>query len=302
MRINRFLLIAAALFLLGCEYSDAKTIDAKQTVKEEIVNIVVEDSIEINGFTVSCGSGCAMIYSEKSSSAKDQSNQIELIFEVQLMTNEMLTDTYEEVYLLDVPPKKTLNIYAKSDGSIIDETLAPNLVRELKKYASKFYSESHLEFRNANKGNDETVYSRIIGETKLLTLPISYSYDFIMDFPDFSEVEHASAILELDQLSELKFARLKSVGETRVLIASGYMESGQSEMFLLTLNDAFEVVDSLKLYSFKETEEGGILTRFKINKDYTILVIEEEMGGSNDRIISQKKWQISEKGNFHKID
>ncbi len=145
-------------------------------------------------------------------------------------------------------------------------------------------------------------YQKLFNDSEEAKLPIEYSYSFISDLNDFLSSNDIPAFMDEAYLSDLKFLKLPVSRETKVILVSGLMESGQSEMFLLTINDAFEVVDSLKLYSFKETEEGGILTRFQINKDYTILVIEEEKGASNSRIISEKKWQISEKGDFQKID
>ena len=78
---------------------------------------------------------------------------------------------------------------------------------------------------------------------------------------------------------------------------SGYMESGQSEMYLITVNDSFEKVDAVLLYTSREIEEGSISTRFEISKDHKITTTKLEKGKIS-KVLETKVFGISQDGNF----
>ncbi|PHS08592.1 MAG: hypothetical protein COA88_06410 [Kordia sp.] len=144
------------------------------------------------------------------------------------------------------------------------------------------------EHLNLSK-NSLTPILQAIEEYETISLPIKFSYDFAIELKDFSTIEETLDITEFDHLTDFQFAKLPSLGKTRLLLVSGFMESGQSELYLLTLNDTLNIIDNIMLYTHKETESGGITTKFKISKDFMISVLkEEEIEGSI--LILEKKW------------
>lgn len=139
-------------------------------------------------------------------------------------------------------------------------------------------------------------------ESKSLSLPIEYSYDFIMELSDFVTLNNVSEIPQVEYLSDLKFAKLPSCEKTDLLLISGYLESGQSELHLLTLDKACACIDHKKLYTHQETEDGGVVTKFKIGKDFKVSVSKEMMVDRTPQFIEEKQFKIDTKGNFIQLD
>ena len=151
------------------------------------------------------------------------------------------------------------------------------------------------------EGNLKSVLDAL-EESKALSLPIEYSYDFIMELTDFVTLDDVPEIPQLEYLSDLQFAKLPSRDETDLLLVSGYLESGQSELHLLTLNKARVCIDHKKLYMHQETEDGGVVTKFKIGKDFKVSVSKEMMVDQTSQLVEEKQFKIDTKGNFVKLD
>lgn len=136
---------------------------------------------------------------------------------------------------------------------------------------------------------------------KIIPLPIEYTYELVIEQNDFVTIDDALRIPELDQLSDFKFAKLASLGKIRLLLVSGYMASGQSELYLFTLDDSFNIVNKCMLYSFQETEDGGVATKFNIAKDYKISIIKEQTADRSTVILEEKLFRIDAIGRFTQI-
>lgn len=170
-----------------------------------------------------------------------------------------------------------------------------------------FYIPAKAEFNlNTEQGqsapadNDEGSLKNAYEKSTSIALPIEFSYEFAIERGDFVSIEGAQEIPELDQLSEFEFAKLPSTGKTKLLLVSGYLESGQTELYLLALNESFKVVDKVLLYTHRENEDDGILTRFKISKDYLITVTEEESANGKSTVLEKNTYSIDSKGKFVK--
>lgn len=149
---------------------------------------------------------------------------------------------------------------------------------------------------------EPTDFKKVFEASNVTQLPLKYSYSFVVDLIDFVTVKDVPDFTEFTYLSDFKFSKLLSTGNINVLLVSGHMKSGQSEMFLVTLNEEFEAVDYLKLYSHQEIEAGGVLTKFNIGKDYKIAVIREEMIDRNTRVLEEKLFEINTRGTFVQLN
>lgn len=144
-------------------------------------------------------------------------------------------------------------------------------------------------------------FKKVVEATKTTQLPLEYSYSFILDLKDFVRVNYTPDYKEFTYLSDLKFSKLPSFGKTELLLVSGYMESGQSEMFLVTLNEDYEAVGYLKLYSHKEIEDGGILTRFEIDENCTIEVSKDKIVNRVVTNLEKNTFRINDDGTIRKV-
>ena len=150
---------------------------------------------------------------------------------------------------------------------------------------------------NSTSKSFENTYKKC----KTISLPLEYSYDFIMELKDFSKMEQQS-IKGLEHLSDFQFSVLPSVNDTKLLLVSGYMESGQSELHLFALNSSYEKIDAILLYTSHETENGSISTRFKISKDHLITIVKEEKGNGPVKLLEMKLVKIKADGTFDLIN
>lgn len=164
-------------------------------------------------------------------------------------------------------------------GEILLDDLTRNLLEEVMKDAPAGFQK---QFDAANT----------------LQLPLEYTYEFITELGGFVSSNEIPGFRNDTQLSELKFTKLPSKSEVRVVLVSGVLESGQSEMWIASFNNALEVIDSQLVYSHREIEDGGILTRFQIKRDYTILLTEEEIVDGKKRILSEKSLRLTADGSF----
>lgn len=137
---------------------------------------------------------------------------------------------------------------------------------------------------------------QILDGSKTTSLPLEYSYELISELKNFTMIQEQQ-LDGLEHLSDFQFSKLPSSGKTKLLLVSGYMESGQSEMYLITVNDSFEKVDAVLLYTSREIEEGSISTRFEISKDHKITTTKLERGKIS-KVLETKVFGISQDGNF----
>lgn len=172
------------------------------------------------------------------------------------------------------------------------------------------FAEGKTIDRSIIQGNEKPVEKKgslksvvdALEESKSLSLPIEYSYDFIMELSDFVTLNDVPEIPQVEYLSDLQFAKLPSCEKTDLLLVSGYLESGQSELHLLTLDKTCACIDRKKLYTHQETEDGGVVTKFKIGKDFKVSVSKEMMVDRTPQLIEEKQFKIDAKGNFVQLD
>jgi hypothetical protein len=138
--------------------------------------------------------------------------------------------------------------------------------------------------QNSNTNSLENIYS----QAKLVNLPNQYNYEFISDEKDFIQVpKELYYIFEFEHYSNFKIAKLPSLNSIKPLLIIIYDESGQSEMFIVTVNNKYEIIDKLKLYDSEDIEAESISTTYKINNEYKIQVKEAKLVGSGSKVIEK---------------
>lgn len=87
-------------------------------------------------FTISCGSGCAMNYSENRITTKGDSNEV--VFKVEMYINEKLTEEYAEAYVFTCDKsKKVSQIKRKGDADFEIENQHAALQKNLNSYVQQ---------------------------------------------------------------------------------------------------------------------------------------------------------------------
>lgn len=153
---------------------------------------------------------------------------------------------------------------------------------------------------NGVESNLEAVINQL-EKSKNLSLPINYSYELVLELEGFKAINEPVEIPELQHLTDFQFAKLPQHGKIKLLLVSGLQDSGQSEMHLIALNNSFELVDEILLYTHRETEDGGIVTRFEISQDHLITIIEEEINDIKTIVLNESLLKISPDGKFIKV-
>ncbi len=89
-----------------------------------------------NSFVISCGSGCAMTYSENKIVSK--SNAKEVTFKVEMYINEKLSEEYYQTYIYNCDiSKEGVQLQLKGDDGFIIEEQHPEIQENLKSYIGR---------------------------------------------------------------------------------------------------------------------------------------------------------------------
>ncbi|WP_215224675.1 hypothetical protein [Echinicola shivajiensis] len=103
--------------------------------KYDLEGIVLLDSKKTanNSFTISCGSGCAMTYTENKIVRNNNSNKV--TFKIAMYVNEILTDEYFETYIFTCKPlDNNAEIKLKGDDNYNIESQHPEIKDKLRSY------------------------------------------------------------------------------------------------------------------------------------------------------------------------
>jgi len=121
----------------GCkEAKNAKEISNPKKA-EVLIEKIVEKS-ELASFTISCGSGCAMIYHEQNTTSN------EVTFKVETYINEVLSDENLETYVIVCDGiGNAVKVYFKGDKDNILKSELPMLREEFKKFGDSFCSKKY---------------------------------------------------------------------------------------------------------------------------------------------------------------
>ncbi|MGB7297742.1 MAG: hypothetical protein WBD34_00315 [Burkholderiaceae bacterium] len=135
-------------------------------------------------------------------------------------------------------------------------------------------------------------------KSETIRTPFEFSYDLVTEWKGFSQFESALFSKQLPHLSDFQSARLPAFGQVGLLLVSGVMDSGQHELYLYSLNDAYRVVDQIQLYSFRETEDGGVVTEFEISEGFVITIKKREISNKHSTLLQSQRYSIQQDGKF----
>ncbi|WP_417800645.1 hypothetical protein [Tenacibaculum sp.] len=105
----------------------------------EGIRLINSEKKARNSFVVSCGSGCAMIYSENK--IVMNRNTKEITFKIEVLVNELLSKEYEETYRYSCNSSNNkAEIKLKGDDKVKTEKLPLEVLKQLKLYIPKLCS------------------------------------------------------------------------------------------------------------------------------------------------------------------
>lgn len=111
--------------------------DSSSSKKSTIDEPLAAASNTSHSFVISCGSGCAMTYSENKLIRNDMSNEV--TFKVEMYQNEVLNDEYFETYVITCNHAKkvsAIKIKGTKDGEIDNQPVA--MIGSLRAYSNQF--------------------------------------------------------------------------------------------------------------------------------------------------------------------
>ncbi|OWP83146.1 hypothetical protein BWK59_12090 [Flavobacterium davisii] len=135
--------------------------------------------------------------------------------------------------------------------------------------------------------------------------PISYSYEFISELPNFTKIQdEIKSQYQLDHLQNLQQVNLTNVGEIKPVLVSGYLDSGESELYLILLDGSYNNKSKILLYSAEEIDGvGNLSTTFEINKNFEIKITKNKISGNgkNNVKLNSNVYKINNNGTFSKL-
>ncbi|AUX17246.1 hypothetical protein [Flavobacterium columnare] len=191
---------------------------------------------------------------------------------------------------------------------ILKNTSANLEVPEVLKYDKNLKTKFDTCIKNGN--NEKSLQNKNLSleknykSCKNIDLPISYSYEFISELPNFKEVpDDFKSIYQLEHLQGLKQINLKSNEIFKPVLITGYLDSGESEMYIVLLDDSYNFKDKILLYGSEEIEAGeSISTTFEISKSFEIKINKSKINNSGkSKKISSIIHKINLDGTFSKI-
>lgn len=215
------------------------------------------------------------------------------------------TTDFIRIKLLDQAEKQTIGWvkYHKKTNELFDESANLDTPKKLsfnRKIEEELINCTNLDITETNPSTNNE-----FNEIKTINLPFNYSYDLILEENNFLPIKPES-IKGLDIIGEnQKIAKLKLDSKFSILAFINYLPTGQSEWFLLSLDEKQKLIDKLLIYSSQETDTGTLSTTFKINSQSKIVVTKSEISQNENRtkekIISESTYEMDVKGFFKKL-
>lgn len=131
---------------------------------------------------------------------------------------------------------------------------------------------------------------------------MTYNFDYIIEEKGYKDIpQNLYPKFNLDGLNYLKIKKLPSKNLINIYTVIGKNEEGQSNLYLFSMDNKNNVIDSIELY-FSEEVDAGIthLKEFNISKDYIITINEYEILNGKKKDSSHNSYLIDDKGKFTK--
>ena len=259
-KIIKLLIIIA--FLHSCKETNTTTTKTSNQVNVDsnLIQNTNYDSIKAESFTLSCGSGCAMIYNEMKRNILG--TNVEIKFKVTQYVDEKIQDEYFETYLFDSNSTlELIGVYEKGgEINIIDHD--EYVIRD------KLIEIGSNLFKKEIKSSKEEI--QLVEENqpyKLLILPFDWK-NFVQNLPENPNTIYTASSALKQYLKTIDYEGenydcyfLKNEINNKILLVA--LSRGESQYYLVIY------ANEKKINNFQEIGSigGEEPTYFKIDKD-----------------------------------
>lgn len=283
--IKQTLVVVLVSVIFSCKEGVVKkSTDSEKIITEEATEKPIE-SQKITSFTVSCGSGCNMIYYEKSIASN------EVTFRVETYMNNVLSEENLETYVIVCDENRNpTKVNLKGDMDNILESELPMLKSEFKKYADYFCSKNTITpSKKINISSVDLIYNQKIDIEKvkyeILKTNISGAEEFLcgqknMRYVSLPYFKNIKVMLVPQDCGDFNYRFFLLTMLNNKIISNQYVEGEWSE----PENDSF-------------TEK----TSFTIDKNYKITVTTNKIQRNKSSLKEKLIFQINDNGTLKKI-
>jgi hypothetical protein len=161
------LLFFFSFIFLSCKENNNKSIENSLSKRTDSIKNEMERKInndDKQGFVISCGSGCAISYSEVS--RKKINNKYQIKFNVKMYINENIEEEYDEIYIFefnDINVLTKINIKGYDENLLMDNELT--IINDLIKISENLIK------------NDTSKHNTLNNNTKISLKPYNKTID-----------------------------------------------------------------------------------------------------------------------------
>lgn len=306
MKINKFLIVCIFLFAVNCKKEISETVtrnnksdteDAERKAIPSLSSVKVDGFIK-ESFVISCGSGCAMSYSPEK--IKQNNNTIEVLFNVKMYEDEIVTDAYNEAYIFLYNDSNSLdNIVKAGESEDFLKTLMPDAQQSFINFGNNLLrnqSKRLLKDKKQYSSSDEKNYT-------ICKLPFNFEdyYNTCYDSTEKCSGRYPSYILPenkniLDYYgihkSPASFFLLPKIRNFQPIICA-YTDS-DIEGYELIIAEKGKLISSLKIAEM----DGESIQDFDITEQYMIILYQAKNTSDTRKEIG--RYRISNNGEIVK--
>jgi hypothetical protein len=274
---------------IGCKKSanDDKTEISNIKKTEELVEKPIEQSKKIS-FTISCGSGCAMIYSEQSIVSN------EVTFKVETYINEVLSEENIETYIFECDEKgNATKIFLKGDKDNILESELPMMKEEFLKYGNSFCSKNNIKSTTQSE-NTDLLAVNLIYDKKINIKSVKYEI----------LTERINGIEKfLCEDKKMRYIQLPKKGNVNLILVPQDCGDFDYRYYLLTIFENKVVSNQYVEGEWYEPGDSSYkeITNFTIDEDYLITITTNAIENGITSLKSTVKLKVLDDGTFNKV-
>lgn len=182
----------------------------------------------------------------------------------------------------------------------------PELLKFNIDYAKKFERCKGISVIQTSENSNSNSIKNLYNLTKLINLPNNYNYEFIVEEENFIKVPNELyKFFDFDNFFNFKIAKLPTLGNIKPIFFIIYDESGQSKLYLITLDLNYKIIDKLKLYDSEELDSGNLSTTYEITKDYKVKIKEAKFTDSGSKVVGKniklKNYKVETSGKIQSL-
>lgn len=302
MQINRNVIFCVLLFSIGCRQGNTKieNVKIKDSTKVEKKTISSTHPSLVDGFikesfVISCGSGCAISYSPEIITQINE--DISVKFNVKMYEDELLTDTYEDIYIFSYKLNKLDKIRLDGKSENYLETLMPDAQQSFKDFGNNLITKKKIDFKKQSNLTGTEKYN-------INVLPFDFeTYYTVCDknikecevrYPFYTYPENKN-ILEYYGIKKnpSKFFLLPKINNLQPIILA-YLDS-DIEGYDLIISEKGNIISFLEIAKF----DGEKIEDFIIKENFEVeLYLRKD--ASQQRLI-QKRYKMQDNGSIIQI-